>query len=272
LVDARVRVRALVRTAESADAVRRAGGEPVRGDLAVPATLDAALAGVEKVLLICPMTPRIPDLEAGLVHRARGTIHHMVKLSALSAGTAYPTASGAWHGESEARIRAAGVPFTFVRSAPTMPAVLQLGVWNGTEVAASTAGGRAAVVDPEDVAAVLVRALLANDHVGATLDATGPAALTADEMAKTAARLAGRDVRFVEVGPAEYRARWERAGRPNPGPDQRLRFLDVVRHGGFAALPTVERVTGAAPASFEAWAKRQPDLLAVLTSNATHNS
>jgi uncharacterized protein YbjT (DUF2867 family) len=264
-------VRALARSPKSAEAIRSLGAEPVAGDLTKPESLVDALQGVEKLLLICPMTPEIPTIEERFVARVRGKIQHLVKLSAQSAGTSHPTASGSWHGESEERIRRLDVPFTFVRSAPTMPAVLQLCAWNGNEVAAPRSGGRAAVVDPVDVAAVLVSALLSHEQLGATLEATGPEAIDAAHMAGVAARLTGRAVRYVEVEEAEYRARWERAGRPNPSADQRLRFLDVVRRGGFASQPTVERVTGARPATFETWAERQGNLLDVLTSNANHN-
>ena len=82
-----VPVRALVRSAEKAATLADAGVEAMVGDLEQPASLDAALDGVTRALLISPLHPRQVEWQGNFVEAARraGGVH-IVKLSGL--GTA----------------------------------------------------------------------------------------------------------------------------------------------------------------------------------------
>src|SRR5689334_18485676 len=51
-------VRVLVRHLEKATALARAGVDVCKGDLEVPATIDAAMRGVTSVVLVSPAIPR----------------------------------------------------------------------------------------------------------------------------------------------------------------------------------------------------------------------
>jgi uncharacterized protein YbjT (DUF2867 family) len=52
-----VGVRALVRDRDKAQGLAEAGAQVVVGDLAVPATLDEAMGGVDTVVLVSPAVP-----------------------------------------------------------------------------------------------------------------------------------------------------------------------------------------------------------------------
>ena len=69
-------VRVLVRDPDKAKPLADAGAEIAVGDLAVPATLDAAMAGVTAVILV---SPAVPAQELNVVaSAARAGVGHVV--------------------------------------------------------------------------------------------------------------------------------------------------------------------------------------------------
>src|SRR5262249_347590 len=107
-------VRALVRSLEKGAAL---GGriEKVVGDFARPETLGPALQGVTHALLVSHHELRQVELQRNFVEAARRTGSvHLVKLSGLGTAPGSPLQSGRWHAETEAEIRAAGLPWTFL--------------------------------------------------------------------------------------------------------------------------------------------------------------
>ena len=64
-------VYALVRDPDRARDLEEAGVRPVPGHFEAPATLDAALAGIERVLLLSPLDPRQVELQGNVVEAAK---------------------------------------------------------------------------------------------------------------------------------------------------------------------------------------------------------
>src|SRR5829696_8393203 len=84
-------VRALVRDPERAGFIREAGFEAVAGDFERPETLDAALEGVERALLLTPPTPETVKHHREFITAAAGAgARHVVKLSAIGADADAP--------------------------------------------------------------------------------------------------------------------------------------------------------------------------------------
>ena len=199
-----VPVRALVRNAEKASTLAGPGVETVIGDLEQPASLDAALDGVTRALLISPLHPRQVEWQGNCVEVARraGAVH-IVKLSGLGTAPDSPLCSGRWHAQTERHIADAGLPFTYLQPPFFMQNLLRSAAVIAAQgvLVASMQAGKIAMVDACDVAAVAVAALTSDGHVGKTYTITGPEALSFHEVAQKLAAAAGRPVTYQDVPP-----------------------------------------------------------------------
>jgi uncharacterized protein YbjT (DUF2867 family) len=149
-----VPVRALVRSAEKAETIAGPGVETMVGDLEQPGSLDAALDGVTRALLISPLHPRQVEGQGNFVEAARraGAVH-IVKLSGLGTALDSPLRSGRWHAQTERHIAAAGLPWTYLHPPFFMQNLLRSAAViaaQGVLVAAMQAG-KIAMVDARDV-------------------------------------------------------------------------------------------------------------------------
>src|SRR5262245_19954239 len=110
-----VPVRALVRSPEKAATLAGPCVETIVGDLQQHASLDAALDGVTRALLVSPLNPHQVEWQGNFVEAARraGTVH-IVKLSGLGTAPDSPLRSGRWHAQTEQHIADAGLPWTYL--------------------------------------------------------------------------------------------------------------------------------------------------------------
>ncbi len=215
LETARAKFRALVRSAGRAEMVRARGGEPVVGDIADAAALDAALRGATKLFLLTTQAPDQPAREARVVDAAAAAgVRHVVKLSASGADAREPFRFGRMHRESERHIEASGIPHTFLRPSFFMQNYLAFAdtIRSAGAIFAPAGAGRHSDVDVRDVAAVAARTLTEDGHEGRNYELTGPEAQSLADGARTIAKITGRDVRFVDVPPEDARKAMVSAG------------------------------------------------------------
>ncbi|WP_193318904.1 NAD(P)H-binding protein [Nonomuraea phyllanthi] len=251
-------VRQLLDAGEQVRVVTRAPGEHslpgeaevVRGDLSRPETLPAALAGIEQVFLF-----PVFDAIAGFLRAGRQAgLRHVVLLSSAAAG--FP--SRGWIGEQHLRaeqvVASSGLPWTFVRPDAFMtndlawaPQIAGGGVVRG-------AYGEAALapVDPRDIAAVAVHALL-EERAGETYTVTGPQSLTQLDRVRIIGEAIGRPVRFEELPRDTVRQQMVQHGMPAPAADELLDGLAARVGEPAATLPTVEELTGRRAFTYAEW-------------------
>jgi uncharacterized protein YbjT (DUF2867 family) len=253
-----VPLRALVRSPEKAAALAGPTVETFVGDFARPETLGPALQGVTRALLISHHDVRQVELQGNFVEAARRAGHvHVVKLSGLGTAPGSPLGSGRWHAETEAQIRDAGLPWTFLHPPYFMqnllrsaPAVAAHGV-----LTAAMQEGRIAMVDARDVAAVAAAALTGSGHTGQTYVITGPEALSHAMVAAILSEAVGRRIVYRDIEPDALREQLVAAGTPPWLVDVRMEFTSVLRRGFAAAVSdTVFRTTGHEPRTFAAFA------------------
>ena len=258
LVAQRVPLRAMVRSPEKAVALAGPTVETVVADFARPETLGAALQGVTRALLISHHDVRQVELQGNFVEAARraGSVH-VVKLSGLGTAQDSPLRSGRWHAATEAQIRDAGLPWTFLHPPYFMqnllraaPAVAAHGVLTG-----ALHEGRIAMVDARDVAAVAAAALTAPGHAGQTHVITGPEALSHAMVAAILSEAVGRPIVYRDIGLVAAREQLLSAGTPPWLVEVRMEFTSVLREG-FASIvtDTVLRTTGQKPRTLAAFA------------------
>ncbi|BAU87639.1 ketopantoate reductase apbA/panE domain-containing protein [Streptomyces laurentii] len=159
------------------------------------AAMRAALDGAHSLFLVS--AHEAPDrvrTHATAVDAALAAgVRRIVYLSYLNAAphATFTYARDHWH--TEQHIRAASVPFTFLRDSAYQADLAAMTSPDG--VLRGPAGdGRVAAVTHDDVAAAATAVLLGTGHDGATYDMTGPEALSFAEIAAALAAAGGREV------------------------------------------------------------------------------
>ncbi|MET9374325.1 NAD(P)H-binding protein [Streptomyces sp. NPDC002992] len=245
LLAAGVRVRAMTRAPEKA--ALPAGVEVVRGDLADPASLDAALAGVDRVYLF----PVPGTAEEFTARAAKAGVRRIVVLSSVSAEYADGDYSGDHHTGVERAVEASGLEWTHVRPGEFMANVLS---WWAPSIRAENVvrapfgGTRSAPVHEADIADVALAALLEDGHVGKAYSFAGPQSLTKYEQVRDLGEVLGRAIRFDELTVDGARALWLGQGMPAEAVDWLLQDPVDVPVG-----PTAEQVTGRPARTFAQW-------------------
>jgi uncharacterized protein YbjT (DUF2867 family) len=254
----RVPVRALVRTPEKAAAVAGPSVAPVIGDLARPRTLDQALDGVTRALLLSPLDPEQARLQGNFVEAARraGPVH-VVKLSGLGTATDSEVRSGRLHAETERQLEDSGLPFTHLRPLYFMQNLLGLAgeVAETGALRAPMGTARIAMVDARDVALAAAATLTSPGHAGRAYTLTGPAALSFADVAAALSAPTGRSVVYRDQPPADREARLAASGMSPWLVELRMEFWRLLSRGGAATVTDAVRVlTGGPPRSIDQFA------------------
>jgi uncharacterized protein YbjT (DUF2867 family) len=226
-----VPVRVLVRDPDKARALADAGAEIAVRDLDVPASLDAAMAGVKAVILV---SPAVPAQELNVVaSAARAGVGHVVKATSKASADS-PIARRRWQTEIEAGLAASGLPHTLLRSNAYMQNVLALApVIAATSGFGSAAGkGRTGMVDARDVAAVAAEIAAAPaPHAGKTYWLTGPELISNYDVAAVLSELLGRTVTYREISFDQNREAMIRAGVPAPIAEMNAQAFSLTADG-----------------------------------------
>lgn len=206
-----MRFRALTRDMSKAAAWAEQGVELVQGDLDDPATLKAALAGVDRAVLVMPNGEQQERLECGFVEIAKEAgLHWIIKLSSPEAvrGTLSPIPLA--HIAAEDAIKASGMNWSLVRPSFYMQN------FRGAVKAARATGklsmpmgrGTIAVTDANDAGLFLAHILCDPDprqHFGQCYDITGPdPVLSFHDVATLLGEVIGQSVVYEDCDPVAF--------------------------------------------------------------------
>jgi uncharacterized protein YbjT (DUF2867 family) len=233
--------------------------EIVEGELDNPASLTAALEGIEKAFLVSAGLDG-PNLEIKFIDAAKKAgVRHIVKLSVIGADEPSLTFSK-WHARVEKHLKDSGLSWTMLRPGNFMSNALLL--WGETIRAQGafyqpTGEGRWAAIDPADIGAVAVQALTKPGHEGKAYTLTGPESLTAAQYAETLSSVLGKPVKFVDVPPEAAKDSMLASGIPAEYVEAILNLMAAMKAGHTDIVTdTFERVMGRKPTRFEDWVRR----------------
>jgi uncharacterized protein YbjT (DUF2867 family) len=176
--------------------------EVVRGDLTLPASIDACVKGVEAVFLVW----QAPDLTvAAVIERIAKYVRRIVFVSNQTIRDdreVQDYAVSTLHARIEKAIAASGVEWAFLR--PGAFATNARLWWApqirlGNVVRWPYARAHAAPIHEADIAAVAVRVLVEESHAGTKYVLTGPQSLMQAEQVEVLGRAIGRPLRFEEI-------------------------------------------------------------------------
>lgn len=213
--DLGTRVVALARSLEKAADL----GVAVRlADYEQPDTLDAALAGVDTLLLISSneIGKRASQHAAVIRAASRAGVKHLVYTSLLHADRS-PIDLAEEHRATEATIQASGIPFTILRNGwytenytGSIAGALAGGAFIG-----SARDGRVSGATREDFAAAAVAVLTGRGHEGQTYELAGDQAFTLRELAAELSKQAGKDIPYRDLMASDYAAALAGFGVPD---------------------------------------------------------
>ena len=205
---------ALVRKPEQAEVL----GVPARViDYAKPETLDAALPGVETLLLISSneIGQRVSQHANVTAAAKKAGVKRIVYTSVLHADTSELDLADE-HRATEAAIKASGVPYTILRNGwytenytGSVGAALTNGALFG-----SAGDGQISSATREDFAEAGITVLTTDGHVNATYELAGDTTWTLADLAAEISKQTGKDIPYRNLCEADYTAALEGAGLP----------------------------------------------------------
>lgn len=205
---------AVVRTPSKAAALAERGVQVREGDYNRPETLPAALAGVQRLLLVSgsEVGQRLPQHQAVIDAAKSVGVEHIVYTSLLRADqTTLPIAPE--HVGTEQALAAAGVPFTVLRNGwYTENYTSQLAQYlAGGVLLGATGGGKISAATRADYAAAAAVALTSEGDAGGVYELGGPA-FTFDEFAAVISEVTGTKVEHRDLSTELYTAALQEAG------------------------------------------------------------
>jgi uncharacterized protein YbjT (DUF2867 family) len=249
-------VRAAYQSPDKA-AMAPAGVETVIIDYNQPDSMRSALRNVERVFLVGPVLPSLPELERKATDAIKTSgARHIVKLSAMGGKNAtFPRQ----HEESEGYIKSSGVAYTFLRPNGFMQ---NLVIYNGSTINSqntfygSQGNGKVSLIDLRDIAATAVKVLTQDTHLGKVYTLTGPEALTNPRVAEILSAALGREIKYVDLTPEQMKQALLSTGMTEWNVGGLLDLNQLYRSGGASTVSRdVEQVLGRKATSFEQFAR-----------------
>ncbi len=205
---------AVVRTPSKATDLADRGVRVRNGDYSQPATLNEALSGVDRMLLVSSSEPgRRVDHHTNVVEAARAAgVSRIAYTSMLNADHSTNPLAGEHH-DTEQALRAAGVPFTLLRNGwYTENYADQIGQYlQSGQIVGAAGTGKIAAATRKDYAAAAAAALLHHEEGNLTYELGGPA-FSLSELARVISEITGVAVTYRDLPVDEYASRLQRAG------------------------------------------------------------
>lgn len=227
------------------------------GWLGKPATLPAALEGIDTVYL----APLPEHVDAFVEHARAAGVRRVVVLSGEPAEYDTDKDPSEWHYlKVERAVEDGGFEWTHLRPGQFMTNTLDWAESIRTEnvVRMPYADAVQTPIDLADIAAVARVVLLDESYTGRKLVMSGPEALTAPQEVAFISEALGRTVEFEELTPEEALKLWA----PVMTEDVAQWLIDGFRMMAEHKMipePTVEQVTGRPATSYRQWAHANVD-------------
>ena len=208
---------AAVRNVEKAGDIAGLGVQVRRADYNQPSLWDDALKGADKVLLISSseVGQRAKQHRSVIDAAKRAGMKLLAYTSVLRADTS-PLGLAVEHKETEASIRASGIPFALLRNSwytenytTSISNALARGAVYGC-----AGEGRIAAATRADYAEAAAVVMTAENQAGRVYELAGDTAFTLAELAAEISRQSGKKIGYVNLSEAEYKNALVKAGLP----------------------------------------------------------
>lgn len=210
---------AAVRNVEKARDIAALGVQVRHADYNQPATWDDALKGVDRVLLISSSeVGQRAKQHRSVIDAAKRAGVKLLAYTSILRADASPLGLAAEHKETEAYIRASGVPFVLLRHGwytenytAGIPGALAHGAVYGC-----AGSGRISSATRADYAEADATVLISENQAGKIYELAGDSAFTLTELAAEISSQSGKNIGYVDLPEAEYKNVLLKAGLPEP--------------------------------------------------------
>lgn len=231
----------------------------VGGDLSIPDTISAAMAGVDKLFLVTPLHLDQVAMKSTAIQAAKDAgVKHIIMSTGIGASPDAGVEVGRWHGQSQEEVKATGISYTFLQPGFFMQNMLMFAepISNMGQFFMPLGSGKVNWVDARDIAAVGVVALTEDGHENMEYPILGSETMTCVEMAEIMSGVAGKEIQYVDVPPEAAKQGMLDMGMPEKLADimNELYALGPAGHLDFTN-DVVEKVTGNQPRSFQQFAQ-----------------
>jgi NAD(P)H dehydrogenase (quinone) len=246
---------ALARDESKAAGLKALGVQVRIADYGDRRSLDTALVGVDRLLLVSgsEVGKRAAQHQA-VIDAAKADGVKLVVYTSLGHADTSPNPLASEHKATERALAASGLPFVILRNnwySENYADDLRRAKESGT-IAAAVGQGRVASASRSDYAEAAARVLAGEGHAGKTYELTGTKAWDYRELAATAAEILGRSVSFTNMTAEERRKSLLSAGLPE-GAAAFVASLDqAIEAGSLAAVSgDLEKLLGRKPQSLK---------------------
>jgi uncharacterized protein YbjT (DUF2867 family) len=255
LAAAGVKPRALVRSRDKGEAIASLA-TPVLGDLKAPEALAEAFRGAERVFILAPPAPEMETMERNAIDAAVAAgAKRIVYLSNFAATEGDEDRFAHIHGLHQRLLATLDVDWTVLRPTRFMTSVpfVWPSILNQGLLLEAGGSGIMSFFDPDDAAAVAVKALTENGHAGQTYRLTSEDAYTAADLAGLLSRVVGRELKVFEGDVEAFREALIANGAPGEHAPSMARYFAKVVAGLYKPTDTAAKVLGRAPRAYAHW-------------------
>ncbi len=252
-------VRALVRSDEKAAQVKAAGAEAVFGTFEDPASIDAAIADVDTIVLITPPNPIATDQASTVIKAAKAAgVRKIVRLSALKATADGPTDNTRQHAHTDSELMKSGLDYVILRPHLFMPLMFMAAesIATSDNFYFGMGDGKMGLIDIRDVADCIAACVISDDHNGQAIELTGPNSITFHDAAANLSSVLGRTITYIPVPPAAVFTSVQELGWGDWMAGILRDYSQAYSDGwGDYTTDSVERLTGHSARSFDAFVR-----------------
>jgi NAD(P)H dehydrogenase (quinone) len=212
---------ALVRTPSKAEDLKAKGVQVREADYSKPKTLEPALRGIDKLLLISSseVGQRAPQ-HLAVINAAKAAGVKLIAYTSILHGDRSKLALGGEHVATEKALAASGIPFVLLRNGWYVENyTAQLGSALSRGFAGSAQNGRIAAATRADFAAAAAAVLTQPNQAGKVYELAGDEPFTMSELAAEVAKVSGKPVGYADLPPDQFRGVLLGAGLPPPVAD-----------------------------------------------------
>ena len=226
--------------------------EICEGDFSSLESLEMALQGVEKALLLTKPSPDQFGYDSHFINAAISAgVKKVVKISALGASPKASSVLNQWQAKSENLLIESGLDYVILRPQFFMQNLLMMGraVQKKGQFSFPVEGYSVAMISAADIAASALAALSDDGVRNRILSLTGPEALTMEKVAEFLSELTGSQVGYRSTEVAPYIEKLKAAGLPDWSAEGLGNiYNDMRQYDGFRSSDVMQ-LTGSEPLS-----------------------
>jgi len=245
--------KAAARDPEAAKRKLGADIEVVKADLSDRASVDAAIAGADKVFLVCGHSPALADLEANALAAAKASgVKFFLKVSGSTKGITPDAESvvGRAHYAGEQAIKASGLAYAIIQPNLFMQTLLSQApmIANDSKMALPLSpDAPLTLIDTRDVGAAAAEILTSDGHAGKTYYLAGAASSVRAFAAEVGKQL-GHEIAVMTPSLEAAGKMMSERGMPDWLVNHQLAMMKLGESGGFGiASETFLTLTGKKP-------------------------